>query len=112
MLIVTRAQLHQFLENGEDCDKYADFREQVADVNGEKVLLDEATFAGLKTCDFRKIVAGSHLSENHLGGDDLVAVADDVLRAIEDHYQLVTWYGPDTQALIAGYRKDQLIIKD
>src|SRR5207244_10585653 len=84
MLTVTKAQLHQFLENGEDCEKYEDFREQVADVNGEEVLLDEATLAGLKNCDFRKIIAGSHLSENHLGGDDLVAVADDVLRS-EEH---------------------------
>jgi hypothetical protein len=112
MFTVTKAQLHQFLENGEDYEKYADFREQVADVNGEKVLIDEAAFAGLKDCDFRKIVVGSHLSENHLGGDDLVTVADDVLRAVEEHYQVVTWYGPNTQALIAGYHKDQLTIKD
>ena len=34
MLTVTKAQLHQFLENGEDCEKCEDFREQVADVNG------------------------------------------------------------------------------
>lgn len=112
MLTINKAQLHQFLENGEDCEKYEAFREEVADMNGEKVLLDETTFAGLKNCEFRKIVAGSHLSENHLGGDDLVAVADDVLRAIEDHYQIVTWYGQETQALIAGYRKDQLTIQD
>jgi hypothetical protein len=112
MLTVSKAQVHQFLENGEECEKYEDFREQVTDLNGEEVLIDEAAFAGLKNCDFRKIVAGSHLSENHLGGDDLIAVADDVLRAVEDHYQIVTWYGQETQALIAGYRKDQLIIQD
>ena len=35
------------------------------------------------------------MSENHPGGDDLVAAVDDVLAAIEDGYRIVTWYGPE-----------------
>ena len=48
------------------------------------------------------------MSENHLGGDHLVSIADDVLDALNEGYRIITWYGPKTQALVVGYRPKQL----
>lgn len=103
MLTVTKQQLFAFLHCG--AKTYKAFREddESRDVGGA-CLLDRATFNALKLCDLRRIVADSHMSENHLGGDDLVTLADDVLAALDAGYELVTWYGPQTETLVAGYR--------
>jgi hypothetical protein len=106
MINVTKLQLHSFLEwHGPEVD-YDSFSDDC------ESWLDRATFDALKTCDLKPIVAGSELSEDHLGGDDMVQVAYDVLEAIKDGYAVVTWYGHDCEALVCGYRPEQLTIKE
>ena len=110
---VTRKQLWTYLNNQEET--YSDFLDCC---DGETNGVTEEVFNELKDlCDdevrkpIRQIVAGQYMSENRPGGDDYVAVVDDVLSAIEGGYLIVTWYGPKTEVLIAGYRPDYLTIE-
>jgi hypothetical protein len=107
MLTVTKAQLFQFLESGEEFDNFTEFREQVEDYDNA-VALDEATFTALKACDLKKVLIGQEMSTNHLGGDDLVSMADDVVAAVAAGYAITTWYGPSSEAMVAGYRSTEL----
>ena len=104
---VTKRQIWEYLSNGgPDYDSFGAFREQATD----ELSIDQAAFEALKGCDLRQIVADSEMSECHLGGDDLVSMADDVLAAVKDGYAVATWYGPDSEALVVGYRPDQLTV--
>jgi hypothetical protein len=84
-------------------DDYASYQ---ADSEGEapETRLTAEQFAYLKTQDVRPILVDQCAGENHLGGDDLVSLVDDVLAAQRDGYQILTWYGPDAEVLIAGVR--------
>jgi hypothetical protein len=84
-------------------DDYASYQ---ADSEGgaPETRLTADQFAHLKTEDLRPILVDQYASENHVGGDDLVSLVDDVLAAQRDGYQILTWYGPDAEVLIAGVR--------
>ena len=108
---VTKLQIWEFLNNsGSEYATYEEFVGNSADP--DEITLEEATFNILRSCDLKTIIAGSEMSENHLGGDDLVAVADDVVAAVRDGYAITTWYGRKTEALVAGYRPGQLSVKE
>ena len=66
----------------------------------------------LADADIAQITAGIGMSEWYLGGDDVVNIVCDVLEAIGNGYKIATWYGPDTEVLICGYRPDQLTVTD
>jgi hypothetical protein len=107
---VTKLQIWEFLNNsGSEYATYEEFVGNSADP--DEITLDEAIFNALKACDLKTIIAGSEMSENHLGGDDLVSVADDVVAAVRDGYAITTWYGHNSEALVAGYRAGQLSVK-
>jgi hypothetical protein len=90
---------------------YATYEEFVGNsADPDEITLDETTFNILRSCDLKAIIAGSEMSENHLGGDDLVSVADDLLAAIKEGYAITTWYGAASEALVAGYRPGQLSV--
>jgi hypothetical protein len=104
MVKVTRAQLWHFLFF---CGKELDFvhyQNEVKENEAEENQLDESTFDALKAADINDIVSDQDASENNLGGDDLVNVADSVLQAVKDGYTVVTWYGDENEALVAGVR--------
>jgi hypothetical protein len=61
--------------------------------------------------DIQQIVVASGMSEDHLGGDDIVNLVKDVLEAQKNGYAIYSWYGPDTEVLIIGYRPDELTIR-
>jgi len=42
------------------------------------------------------------MSECGLGGDNVVEIVDTVLQAIKDGYEIFTWYGPNSEALVIG----------
>jgi hypothetical protein len=108
---VTKLQIWEFLNNSGS--QYATYQEFVDNnIEPEEVTLDEATFNILRSCDLKTIIAGSEMSEDHLGGDDLVSVADDVMAAIKEGYAVTTWYGHNSEALVAGYRPGQLSVKE
>ena len=108
---VTKLQIWEFLNNSSS--EYATYEEFVGNsADPDEITLDEATFNILRSCDLKTIIAGSEMSENHLGGDDLVAVADDVVAAVRDGYAITTWYGRKTEALVAGYRPGQLSVRE
>ena len=111
MITVSHAQLFQFLQNGGQEDNWPNFQEVVTD-DPEGLLLDEATFTALKECDLKSILSGSEMSTDHLGGDDLVGLADDVVQAIEFGYTIATWYGPNSEALVCGYRVDEIKLEN
>ena len=108
---VTRQQLWTFLNNQEET--YEDFVPcsedsglTVADFNALHTLLEDKVGNPI-----RQIVADQGMSENHLGGDDLVSVVDQTLAAIKDGYEIATWYGPETEVLVVGYRPDYLTVE-
>lgn len=60
--------------------------------------------AGLEGLDVKNIVADFSMSENHIGGDDVLSYIDEVVSAMKEGYEIVTWYGSNTEALAAGIR--------
>ena len=105
VLTVTKDQLWSYLAAYADGD-YESYR----DSQLEDAFLDRATFDALTACDLKTVTAGQGMSENHPGGDDIVSVAEGVVAAIAEGYTIVTWYGPDAEALVAGYKPDQLTV--
>ncbi len=79
---------------------------------GPPPALDEATFKAVLAADINEIIADQNMSENHLDGDDMVNLADDVLLAVQDGYSVVTWYGDDGEVLVAGIRPAELSVTD
>ena len=51
------------------------------------------------------IVHDFSMSENHIGGDDLVSIVQDVLKFERKGFKIYTWYGSSTEALIVGIKK-------
>jgi hypothetical protein len=50
------------------------------------------------------------MSENHPGGDDLVSAVAEALAAQKAGYTVHTWYSPKAEALVIGYKPEQLTI--
>jgi len=104
-MLITPPQLWAFLSH--QCDNYDDYEQEAID-DAKETLLTPEQFAYLKQQDLKPIMADQYVSECHPGGDDLVGVVDEVLAAQRDGYQIVAWYGPNAEVLIAGYRGAQI----
>lgn len=105
---ISKQQVYHFLDKGgPDAD---DFRSFLAEFDDEECPLDEGQFNDLKAADLNNILVGSEMSENHLGGDDLISLADDVISAAEDGYKVYTWYGPESEALVFGLKPGKILI--
>ena len=50
------------------------------------------------------ITHGSGMSECHLGGDTLVALTCEILKAQREGYGIHAWYGDRTEVLIIGVK--------
>jgi len=66
----------------------------------------------LQATDLKEIIADEDMSTQNLGGDDMVSLANDILAAIAEGYTILTWYGDNAEALVVGYRPDQLTVTD
>lgn len=103
---VTHRDLWQFLSvDGHDMS-FDQFVEAYAD---EKVMSQE-TFNAIKAADLEEIVVDQDMAESCIGGDDVVGIVDDVIGAIKDGYTVVTWYGDSAEAMVIGYKLEQLRI--
>lgn len=51
------------------------------------------------------------MSELHLGGDDLVDLADKIVDAVKFGLEIFTWYGPETEVVICGYDSSKIYIE-
>lgn len=91
----------------------ADYREYLdyndLDEDGTP-LLSEAEYNELQALDLLEIVADQYMSENHPGSEDIVGVAMEVTRAYRDGYAVHCWCGPNAEALVIGYRPNELTI--
>lgn len=70
--------------------------------NNECANMPHDVFAFLiknKSC-FHVIVNDFNMSENHIGGDNVISIVNEVKEAIENGYKVFTWYGPETETLI------------
>lgn len=74
--------------------------------------VDHATMNAVNALPIRAIVVDSSMSENRMGGDDIVSIVDQVLNAQRDGYDIITWYGADTKVLILGVRKGDLTLTE
>lgn len=61
--------------------------------------------------DIQHIIADFSMSENHIGGDDIISYINQVLGAIADKKRVVAWYGEDTEVLVLAIRED-LFLED
>ena len=66
----------------------------------------EGVFVFLCNYDWKVILCDFCMSENHLGGDDMIFVVDSVLEAIKDGYHIHTWYGDNAEVLIFGMKME------
>jgi len=103
---ITKQQLYAFLLAA-SCsdDKKGPCKLELDDVYDVGDMPDEVwnrLSQAFKDKDLRNICVGSGMSENHPGGDDFVDLANRILEAIKDGFTVVTWYGDDTECLIAG----------
>jgi hypothetical protein len=112
MTHVKKDALHQYLSmGGRDYDNLTEFTEKAVG-DSAACLLDDATFTALKTADIKTILIGFGMSCDHLGGDDVINIVNQTLAATAEGYSIVTWYGPESEVLIAGYRRNQVSISD
>ncbi len=51
------------------------------------------------------ICIGQEMSTGDLGGDDIVKLAEDVIKATTDGWEVIAWYGPAAQVLVAGVKE-------
>lgn len=114
---VTAKQLYVFLANGgyptpQDADGLLTFAEFVEGWvgDGDEMPFDQTTYDALQKCDLKNICAAWEMSENHLGGDDMVSLAAETAAAMREGYEIFTWYGPESEALVVGYRPSQLTV--
>lgn len=56
--------------------------------------------------DWKVVVHDFSMSENHIGGDDVISFVDATIEAIKEGYQVHTWYGDDGEVLILGIKGD------
>lgn len=112
MITVNKAQLHSFLYY--NAESYEDYKANaICDDSSDTIyLLTEVDWQYLKGCKFHDIVADQHMGENHPGGDDIVGIADDILKGIQDGFQICTWYGSGAEAMVVGYRASDLTITE
>ncbi len=66
----------------------------------------------LARLDICTIVVNRSMSENHIGGDDVVDAVIQVLAVQAKGYSILTWYGPNSEVLIIGYRSNELNLVD
>lgn len=87
---------------------YAKLYEVLSGDDPESV--DQASMDAVNALDLKAIVVDFSMSENHIGGDDVVSIVDQVLEAQTEGYRIATWYGPDAEVLVIGYRPGQLTL--
>jgi hypothetical protein len=105
MIKVTKVQLFLLLENNYVID----------DVEFETPISEEvcqALHRLQESGDLVSILAVSYYSELHPGGDDVVEIVDETVRAIQRGLSVIAWYGEKAQALIVGYNPDKIQIID
>ena len=74
----------------------------------EETLTNDDTFEGKQ---LKIIVCDCSMSEHHLGGDNIIDIARQILNAQNEGYQIHTWYGNDTEVLIIGLKAQILVQK-
>ncbi len=111
MLAVTNQQVHTFLAYAGQ-DKGVTYAKFLAETDWTRGTcpVDKTMFLALRKADIREIITDENMSETNLGGDDVVSIVDDTVTALNAGYTVATWYGPDTEVLVFGYRPNQLTI--
>lgn len=89
---------------------YAKLYEALSGINDDPEAVDQATMDAVNALDIKAIVVDFSMSENHIGGDDVVNIVDQVLAAQTEGYRIITWYGPEAEVLVIGYRPGQLTL--
>ena len=88
---------------------YADLDAEEKERNGIK----QEVFDFLQQQDIRVIAIGKNMSEEHLGGDDIIRIADKILAIVDfqtqhPSHKVITYYGDDAEVLIAAVPFDFL----
>ncbi len=113
MIRLSYEDLFTFLDtDGLDPDMtYAQFMQEIVDIEGDEDVvppLDPDEFKVLKKAvadkELVEICCGTDMSENHLGGDDILEYVAATANAAKLGLEIVTWYGPNAEALAIGVR--------
>jgi len=98
MLTISHRNLWAFLNESLDEEEQTLFDRTVS-------AEDKAALANL---DIRQVCVDFSMSENHMGGDDICDIVHDTLEAVKAGYEIIVWYGDDTEVLIVGVRPGQI----
>lgn len=89
-------------------DGLKECREDYNDNDGEwideTIPKDVAEFLFDNIDSFEEVVVNFGMSEQHIGGDDIIAFVDKVIEMRSRNFDIITWYGPDTEVLILAVR--------
>jgi hypothetical protein len=113
MIEVTKPQLWQFLEVSPESgliDSYEAYVMGLEDDQPCEFAITKAQFDALKEAqengELNGILVEQGFSETPPGGDTVVSIVEDVIEARDNGLCVVTWYGQQTQCLVASYDED------
>jgi len=110
MITVRPKQLWQYLfvQPAATYDEYA----AAIDAEDHASRLSREQFEAVRAAAPEEIVCSIEMSAADLGGDVLVQVARRVAEAVRGGADLITWYGPDTEVMVAAVMPGLLEVHD
>lgn len=112
MIRLSYDSLFEFMASGLDpTQTYAEFMAEIVDMEGDEDAappLDPDEFKALKEAFTAKeivdICCGREMSCDRPGGDDILEYIKATANAAKLGLEIVTWYGPEAQALAVGLK--------
>lgn len=113
MIRLSYEDLWNFLDatGPNDATTYAEYMAQIVDIEGDEDAappLDPDEYAAIKKAvadnELVVICQGQEMSCDRPGGDDILSYIDETVRVAKLGLEIVTWYGPQTQALAFGVK--------
>lgn len=106
---VTHQQMYLFLDHGgKSVDYTFDQWEDENKGNDDPDIVGFDLFNALKRCTIEDVVVSKSMSENHLGGDDVLWFVELTLKAVEKGLKIECWYGDSTEVLVVGYDPNEI----
>ena len=94
---ITKADLYHYLQaQSLDCETREDYAE------GYDGKISQEAWDYLATKKHKAICVSWAMSDDHVVDHDMVSLAEDVIEATQGWQTVVTWYGPDSEVLVAG----------
>jgi hypothetical protein len=111
MIRLSYEDLWQFLDANSNSSNYAEFMQQIVDIEGDEDAappLDPDEYKILREAmeakDLVVICQGQEMSCDRPGGDDILEYISETANAAKLGLEIVTWYGPNAEAMAVGVK--------